>query len=269
MRRTHIGRTRKGTYYFLVLIVFILIVLTVSGVFLYRIQKDSERKLADVQKEYDKYSKIVYVATEPLSSGCILMEDDVIQKEILSDDDEPNIDEQDIGKTIAVDIQEGQQIMKNMLYEEREDGLKECELYVTEMSSNLVENDYVDIRILYPNGENYIVLSKKLLSDMSVENNFCRLLLNEEEQMQLSSATVDAYNYGAVLYTTRYINDSQDKAQGTYFPSMDVMIAMANDRNIDADNARELNLAARRALEERLEKYFEAHKRTDEEEAQE
>lgn len=108
----------------------------------------------------------------------------------------------DVGKVDCVDIAQGQTIMKNMV--EFDDYIhfyeKECSFIW--LSSNLKENDQVDIRILFPNGEDYVVVAKKTLKSPQIAVNNVFLWLSEDEILKLDSAVVDANLNGAKLYTT-------------------------------------------------------------------
>jgi hypothetical protein len=84
--------------------------------------------------------------------------------------------------------------------------------------------------------------------------------LTEDEIMDMSSAIVDTYLHsGTILYTTKYIQDSQEELERSYQPSGDCMIAIANDPNIideamDAVTER-MSATLRSSLETRLDLY--------------
>lgn len=70
--------------------------------------------------------------------------------------------DEDFGKLVLIDIAPGTFVTKSMLTDENVDSdLRETEFDVIYINSNITFNDYVDIRIVFPNGENYIVLTKK------------------------------------------------------------------------------------------------------------
>ena len=108
----------------------------------------------------------------------------------------------------------------------------------------------IDIRIQYPNGENYCVVSKKQLQ-RSVENvEESRFWLSEQEQLYLSSAIYDKSAYsGTRLYAVRYIADTlQNASYVDYIPVIDV----TNQLTIQDKKAKELLLQQRNDLEQRL-----------------
>lgn len=71
------------------------------------------------------------------------------------------------------------------------------------MPSDLVTGDYVDIRIMYPNGTDYIVLAQKQIGTISGSTFWTTL--TEDERLILNGAIVDSYlNDGSKLYATKY-----------------------------------------------------------------
>jgi hypothetical protein len=108
--------------------------------------------------------------------------------------------------------------------------------------------------ILYPNGENFVVLSKKLLKGLQPDTSYCYLWVDEEELLRMSAAIVDAGLYpGSRLYMTRYIEANiQDPSIITYTPSISVLSLIENDPNIINRCSQVLNKEVRKALENRL-----------------
>lgn len=75
--------------------------------------------------------------------------------------------------------------------------------------------DAVDVRISFPNGEDYIVLSQKEI--ISIDEAGIVLIVNEEDIMKMSSAKIDMNKYeGANIYAVKYINYIQEPAQSFY-----------------------------------------------------
>ena len=79
------------------------------------------------------------------------------------------------------------------------------------MPSDLNELDYIDIRIMYPNGTDYIVLAQKQVQ--KIEGQTMWLNLAEDERLLLNSAMVDSFlTTGTKLYATKYADsDAQIK----------------------------------------------------------
>ena len=124
------------------------------------------------------------------------------------------------------------------------------------LSNNLQDNDYVDVRIMFANGENYSVLTKKCIHKIDLTQNDIFLWLNEDEISLISAAIVDTYMHsGTSIYTTKYIDYGQSALQVTYQPNQEVMTAMANNPNIVSEAVEALDLEARQLLENRISVY--------------
>lgn len=98
-------------------------------------------------------------------------------------------------------------------------------------------NDYIDIRLTLPNGQDFIVISKAKI--MSIQDTTIGLYLTEEEILMMNSAMVEAYTMTASnFYAIQYVEaGNQDKAGVTYTPTPEVQALIAYDSNIVA-NAR-------------------------------
>lgn len=79
------------------------------------------------------------------------------------------------------------------------------------MPSDLSEGEYVDVRIMYTNGTDYIVLAQKKVE--KIQGTTMWLDLGEDERLLLNSAIVDSYlEEGTKLYATKYVDqDAQIK----------------------------------------------------------
>ena len=95
---------------------------------------------------------------------------------------------------------------------------REYEIQVARLMQDEIENDYVDIRIMFPSGQDFLVLPKKQIKNLNLENCVFWTYLNEEEILRLASATIDAYTItGTMIYATRYVESNlQDEALPTY-----------------------------------------------------
>lgn len=81
--------------------------------------------------------------------------------------------------------------------------VRDQEINTIVMPSDLVTGDYVDIRIMYPSGTDYIVLAQKKVGEISGSTMW--LQLTEDERLILNGAMVDSYlNEGTKLYATKY-----------------------------------------------------------------
>ena len=109
---------------------------------------------------------------------------------------------------------------------------REQELNMIVLPTYLAKNDYVDIRLTLPTGEDYIVTSKKKVKKTNETTMW--IDMKEEEILTLSNAIVEAYQVsGSKLYAIRYVEPGiQNNAEATYVPSESVIRLMSTDRNI-------------------------------------
>lgn len=103
------------------------------------------------------------------------------------------------------------------------------------LPTQLEVDDYIDIRWMLPNGQDYIVVSKKRVIDCN--ENTVWLNMSEDEILTMSGATVEAYQAtGSKLYAVKYVEPGmQTTAIATYMPSNDVINLINADRNITTE----------------------------------
>lgn len=103
---------------------------------------------------------------------------------------------------------------------------------------DLMTGDYVDIRLQLPSGQDYIVISKKMVTVPVVSGEFLadtiQLKVSEDEILTLGNAIVEAYRIsGAKLYATKYSDAGlQEASTPTYVVSDAVAKLIEADPNI-------------------------------------
>lgn len=161
---------------------------------------------------------------------------DVIQGEIITDDMIKNVrinkstvpegaltSGEIAGKVAKYSIAANVPLISSMITEEIIDSdIRSQEVNTIVMPSDLNIGDSVDIRIMYPNGTDYIVLAQKRAEN--IEGQTMWLQLSEDERLLLNSAIVDSFlTQGTKLYATKYVDqdaqikasdDAADKAEG-------------------------------------------------------
>ena len=111
---------------------------------------------------------------------------------------------------------------------------------------DLTTGDYIDIRLMLPTGQDYIVVSKKEVEIPVVggEESTDTIWLNasEDEIQTISSAIVDAYRIiGSKLYVTKYTEAGMQKASTpTYVVTGETLELIKRDPNILERAASEL-----------------------------
>ena len=105
---------------------------------------------------------------------------------------------------------------------------------------NVDIGDFVDIRITFPNGQDYIIASKKEIKN--IQGNTITFELPEQDILMLNSAIVESYIMTASnIYIAKYVEPGlQEKATNTYTPTAEVIKLIASDSNIVSSAKKEL-----------------------------
>ena len=248
---------RRARSAFLVGFLIALIIMAVVVVFiLYQLKlvKEENNRLVSAQSK-------VLVASSDLKSGAKVtiesfttetVQTSVNQADIVSSDDfefkdsngniETRID--DNGATLSkelmmkISVPKGTIVTKDML-EDSEDQISNSqriqEFNMIALPSRLVNGDYVDIRLSLPNGQDFVVLTKKEV--LGTESTSIWLKLTEDELLTLNNAVVESYTItGSKLYAIQYVEPGrQEQAITTYTVSQAVLYLMSTDQNITQD----------------------------------
>ncbi len=221
------------------------------------VKQGYEEKIRELELQRNNDRRRVFVAKEKITFGTRLDKELFNESEIISNlAPELFMDEGDFGKYAKSEMLDNVPAMKYMVSEEQlQDDVREQEFNMFLLQSNLGKDKFIDLRIMFPNGEDFIVLSKKKVRNIDMTKNTIWCWLNERETVTVSSAIVDAYiNQGTKLYVVTYVDPaSQAEATPTYPANINVMRLMETNPNI-LDQAK-LYLAeeARKSLDERLE----------------
>lgn len=246
---------RRARNSFLVgfLVALIIMAIVVIGL-LYKIQGINEQV-----EELEALQKEVYVATDYIQSGTEVTFDSfkketiqtsLNQEELISEDDFEFIDEKTGEIIIKVDS-DGHPIEKKVmvktnipagtimtkdLIDELDDRttadqrLQEYNMII--LPTLLTNGDYIDVRLQLPEGEDYIVVSKKKV--IYTDSDTVWLKMSEDEILTLGNAIVEAYTIvGSKLYATTYTEAGiQNAATPTYPVSQAVLNLINTDPNI-------------------------------------
>lgn len=138
--------------------------------------------------------------------------------------------------TIAkLDLTKGLVLSKSMIHESDAKvtaDLREQQYNMVILPQYLDIDDYIDIRLTLPNGQDYIVVSKKRIKQISEDTVWIDMY--EQETLVMTNAIVEAYKMpGSKLYATRYVEPgNQANAVPTYVPSAAIINLMNSDPNI-------------------------------------
>ena len=205
-------------------------------------------QLVNMKKEEESYGT-VWVLTSDIKSGVEVTPANLQQVRVPASavpaDAITGISEMAIAK---IDLSRGTTITETMLAESTDEmskDLRKVEYNMIVLPTQLEMDDYIDIRLQLPNGQNFIVVSKKRVLDADAETVW--LNLNEYEILTMSSAIVEAYMMtGSKLYAVTYTEaGNQEQAVGTYYPSSTVVELINSDPNITQKATEGLNASIR------------------------
>ena len=118
------------------------------------------------------------------------------------------------------------------------DDVRQQEYNTIVLPIDLETGDYIDIRLQLPNGQDFIVISKKRATIPMTGEDYLtdtvQMDLAEEEILSISCAIVEAYKIeGAKLYATKYTDAGlQEASSPTYVVNSEVARLMDSDPNI-------------------------------------
>lgn len=191
-----------------------------------------------------------------LKSGTVLSDENTEKIQVLTSLPASSyMGEDDLGKPLITDVSDGMPIYQVMVAQDgSEQGDRSAQISVANLMVSQSENDLVDVRIMYPNGADYTILSHKRVKNLNMEGATFDCLQNEDEIMRMSSATVDAYlTSGAYIYTVRYAEGTESEETIPNYPVSDVVRNLiATDPNIIETAKETLNERARETLEAQL-----------------
>lgn len=114
------------------------------------------------------------------------------------------------------------------------------EYNVVVLPMDLATGDYIDIRLSLPSGQDYIVVSKKLVEIPQIAGvdslDTIWVNMSEDEILSMSNAIYDAYKVkGSKLYATKYAEPGmQEPATPTYVVNEEAKDLLTSDPNIIA-----------------------------------
>jgi len=239
--------------------IILLVSVCIGFLYVNNLQKAHEKEKAVIQKELKKSQKqlnenkvTVTVAKTDLNAGDIVTEESIETVSILASAVPTDLVDTEllIGKFVKIDVQKNTVITQSMMYDEEvtPNDLRNQEFRLVELPTKLLKDDFVDVRIKFPTGQDYIVLSKKKVRDLN--NGTVWYQMSEKEIMLMSSAIVDAYINDAFIYSLSYVEPyMQKKAIVTYPANIKVLDLIASNPNIIEIAKTEMEKRSREKLE--------------------
>ena len=264
---------KKGRIISRLLILFILLFAAAAAIVYIAKGKINEyqAKVIELNDQIATNTKTVYVATDNIIAGDeLILNQNIMEQNISSGiDGSLYLNDMDLQADVSialVSVPAGQPIMKNMTTTRSTGaGVREVEVNTATLLVDSKTNDVVDIRIAFPDGSDYCVLSKKQMHQLVYNSSIWYTDMNEQEILTYTSAITDAYtNTGTYLYLTRYTTPTVQEATQCNYPINGIAHDMINgtgetvNKNIDREVAtyeqmtETLNIAARSRLEIKL-----------------
>lgn len=182
-----------------------------------------ESRISEMETIIKEGTANVYVAAVDITAGDEVKEEMLTETTDLIGLKQGLFTAADIGKVALVDVPAGIMLFSAMVTEERlGEGERSVEFSCFTLDSTIEKNDYIDVRIRYGNGEDDVVLAKKQVINVSLPACTVFLRMTEQENQMVASAIVDAGEFDAVLYTTKYIKPTiQEASKITYIPRVE------------------------------------------------
>lgn len=122
-----------------------------------------------------------------------------------------------IGKYFRVSLTSGTVLTKDDIIEKKLDNsARYYDVYLNEIPLGLEEGDYIDIRISFPLGDDFLAISHKQVVELN--SGIAKLELTEAEIYTYRSMLVDSAIYSAKLYALQYIDAGAQTNGEVYYP---------------------------------------------------
>ena len=176
--------------------------------------------------------------TQDVADSSVVPENVATSSDFYSDEDLTQARADLVAK---IDLKAGTILTRDMLTTSSEqvtNDLRKQEYNMLSLPTDLVDGDFVDVRIRFGNGQDYIVVSKKQVTIPEIagapaEGVIC-INLSEDETISMSSAIIETYQLStAEMYVTRYTDPGmQTAATPTYPPNAEALNLMDSNPNI-------------------------------------
>ncbi|WP_148401697.1 hypothetical protein [Clostridium sp. Marseille-P299] len=157
-----------------------------------------------------------------------------------------------IGRYYLLDLKVGTMLTSDMFVDyELTNDMRYMDVVFDEIPIGLEVGDYIDVRISFPLGQDYISLSHKQVAE--INDSVVKLIVNQEDFYRYESMKTDLATYKSTkIYGAQYIAAGVQDAARIYYPvNLEVLLTMIKDPNIDTEDYSNI-LVVREQLEEQL-----------------
>ncbi|MNJ50311.1 hypothetical protein D3C77_455800 [compost metagenome] len=212
-----------------------------------------ETQIRRLQEEQARKMISGWVLVRDISAGHPIRSEDVKRIELPADSVPTNfikLKEDIAGRNAKIALSPQTLLTEGLLYKEEPTthDLRWREMGFIQLPTVLEKNDVVDVRIQFPTGQDYILLSKKKIERLDAAT--VTVSMDELEILSLSSAIVDAYLHKASIYALAYVEPQlQTRAIPTYPANEAVLQLIKKDPNIITRAEQALSHSTRQILE--------------------
>lgn len=218
------------------ILILVIVLLTLCGIFaggafvLKTVSASYEMRIDGLETQISSNTCNVFVSTVDIKYGEVITADMVTEESHLLSYPATLFTAENIGAVAKMSVPAGTIMLEPMLTDVVNDSSeREVEYTCFYVSKDVEVGDYIDVRIRYQNGEDFVVLSKKRVERLSLTNATCFLMVTEEELQLMASAIVDVAEDGAVLYSNVYpMPEVQEAATVTYLPRTETNAFLSN-----------------------------------------
>lgn len=218
-----------------------LLMLVISGVviallFMQLAQKNKEEK--------ERVKVNVCVLTEDVKSGQEITSSMIGELSVYKDlvpADATSSKSDIVGTMAKVNLKKNTVLTQNLTVESEEElqnDIRKQEYNVVILPADLIAGDYIDIRIMFPNGQDFIVVSKKQVDipNIAGEDSVDTIWVNlsEDEILHMSCAIIEAAKVpGTKIYANKYTDPGiQEAATPTYIVNDETYKVLSSNPNI-------------------------------------
>jgi len=247
-------KIKKSSIFVVIMMLLVICGGFVGGAFVLKtMQASYEMRIENLQSQIDINTKEIYVAAEDIKCGDIITMEMLTQQTVLMSNTEGTFTMDNIGSVAKLAIPQGTILLSSMCEPELKGATeREVEFTCFYVSHNVEVGDYIDVRIRYQNGEDFVILPKKRVERLSLTNATCFLMVDEIELQMMASAIVDVTEYNAVMYSNVYPQPENQEATLSNYPVRNETNSLLASLSASLEREYVDTSTIRLALEERL-----------------
>lgn len=246
---------------YIIAIVVVLITLILGSLVVYKIFQDrlndKDAKITELQNRVDEIGEFTgaYRLMTNVKAGNECNDYDLEFIEVPVNDFSENmiVDEKMItGRYYKLDMAPGTILTTDMFVDyELTDDMRYMDVVFDEIPIGLEAGDYIDVRISFPLGQDYIAITHKRVAE--INGSTVKLIVSQKDFYYYESMKTDIATFESTkIYGAQYVEAGIQEAAVTYYPvRLEVMLTLLKDPNIDTADFSNV-MTIRQQLEEQL-----------------